>query len=118
MTPKITDPTLRTKKTQKIYVDYVTNKYDHHCIFCAKDDLIKEYEHWILVENKYPYDAIFSTHNMLAPKAHVTERTKLYKDEIEELDELLQELDYDMCILNKKKRRSIPQHYHLHLVKL
>jgi len=110
--------TLRSKKLEKIYQDYLKNDYDYKCIFCSRDMIIEEFNHWILLKNKFPYNKVFKNHCLLSPKAHIKEFKDLYKDEITELNELLEELDYDMCILNKKKKRSVPEHFHYHLVKI
>ena len=112
------DPTLRTKKGQQIYVDYLKNEYDNVCIFCKRDLLIEEFKYWVLVKNRFPYSNVFKNHRMLASKAHVTNYNELEAEAKLELEELLAELDYDMCIINKKNKRSIPLHYHRHLVTL
>jgi len=108
---------LRTKKTQKKYTEYLEKGYDGACIFCKRQKMVKEFDFWILTKNEFPYDEIAEKHTMLAPKRHIEEENELNQQEREDLSQLLLELDYDMCILNKKKKRSIPEHYHLHLLK-
>lgn len=108
--------TLRTKKTQKEYMAYLEEQYDQSCIFCAKDMLIKEYDLWILVKNKFPYDKVFKDHYMLATKRHVEELYQLTDEEHQELDKLFDIIPHNQAILNRRSDRSIPRHFHLHLV--
>ena len=108
--------TLRTKETQKQYMDYLKNTYKGNCIFCDKELLEKEFEYWIIIKNKFPYDKVFCNHRLLATKRHVTE--EINNKERKELKKILAEEEYNHCILNKKQYRSIPQHFHYHLVDL
>lgn len=108
--------TLRITKTQKEYMSYLENGFDGHCIFCAKDLLIEEYEYWVLLKNKFPYDKCYKNHCLLATKRHISELYELTEEEHKELDKLFDIIPHNQAILNKRSDRSIPRHFHWHLV--
>lgn len=110
--------TLRKTESEKIYEEYKKNKYDGVCIFCKREGLIAEFQKWVLIENKFPYDRIAERHELLALKRHVANANELSKKELEELLWLESFLEYDMMILNKKRCRTLPNHLHFHLLKL
>lgn len=115
-TTKLNQNTLRTSKTQKEYMSFLQANYDGKCIFCARDLLVKEYKYWILVKNRFPYDRVYEKHCMLATKRHVEELYELTHDEHMELDTLFDEIEHNQVILNRRANRSIPRHFHVHLV--
>ena len=97
---------------------YLKTQYNGECIFCEaalRGTILRVYEHWIVIRNQFPYDKCFKNHRLLATKRHVTEA--LNQAEREELEHhILLVEDYNQCILNKKEDRSIPLHFHYHLV--
>lgn len=113
---KLNQKTLRTPKTQKKYMDYLSNDYTGNCIFCAKELLVKEYKYWLLIKNRFPYDKVYTNHLLLAPKRHVAELYEITEAEHQELDKLFDEIPHNQVILNKRADRSIPRHFHFHLV--
>ena len=115
-TSKLNQTTLRTEKMQKEYMRYLDAHYDGKCIFCARDMLVKEYEYWVLVKNRFPYDRVYKNHLMLATKRHVEELYELTEEEHAELDKLFDEIPHNQAILNRRADRSVPRHFHLHLV--
>jgi len=79
---------------------------------------IEKFEHWRIITNKYPYDAVALVHEMIIPIRHCVEK-ELNEAEIAEYTELKQ------SVLNQKyshifealpKSKSIPGHHHLHLI--
>lgn len=108
---------LRTSKDEKIYQEFLKD-WVPKCIYCEQELLIQKYKYWILLDNKFPYSAIARTHLMLASKRHIVEQGELTLDEISELYDLLDKLEYDMVIMNKKRNRSVPSHFHFHIIRL
>lgn len=45
--------------------------------------VVKEFKHWVIVQNQYPYDAVAEVHHLLAPRVHVPETDDL--DDVKEL---------------------------------
>ena len=108
---------LRTTKTAKQYERHRrSGAMDHVCMLCKKLSK-KKLKHWKIVVNDFPYDKIAERHDMIVPKRHVKEE-ELTAGELAELRELkktvLQRYDYTLEATHKLK--SIPDHFHLHLL--
>jgi len=111
--------TLRTPETQKRYMEYFKNEYDGHCIYCAKELLIKEYEHWVIIDNKFPYDKIYGKHHQLAPKRHVEFEYELTEEERAEKHVIINKYEvgnYEAMRENFPDGKSLPEHLHYHLL--
>jgi len=110
----------RTKKTQAKYDKYLKEKFDFRCICCLQDMKIAEYKHWVLLKNKFPYDAVYKNHNMLVVKRHIktlSEQTPEEQAEFNKIvDEKKDEAKHQLLMLNAEVRRTIPEHLHFHLV--
>lgn len=78
---------------------------------------IKEWQHWALITNIFPYDAAFSVNHMLIPKRVVSEEA-LSTPERQELQTILRELSsqYDCQMTNFVSKQSVKDHYHIHLL--
>jgi diadenosine tetraphosphate (Ap4A) HIT family hydrolase len=77
------------------------------------------YIHWRVVENIYPYDAVAEKHDMLVTKRHLSNDTELTSEEQEELSRLKATYlndSYTFILEALPKSKSIPGHYHLHLI--
>jgi hypothetical protein len=87
-----------------------------------KEPPIKEFTHWVILENQFPYDAIAIVSHMLATRRNVPLDWKLLnKEEIEEFNELQETYlkeQYDVLWENLPKGQTIPGHFHLHLLVL
>ena len=81
------------------------------------EEPMKNWLHWRLIKNKFPYNAVFKTHHMLIPIREVPKH-HLSKSELEELDSILIECSetYDCMLVNFSKKQSIKNHYHIHLL--
>ncbi len=108
---------LRTAKTNTDYTKWRnTNTSSDGCVLCQKISL-REFTHWRLIANDFPYDRIVDKHDMLVTKIHKTE-AELSKEEQIELFNLKQhELNdtYEYIIEPLLSIKSIPDHFHLHL---
>lgn len=83
----------------------------------TKEKPLKEWKHWYLLPNMFPYSAAFSIHHMLLPK-RVIPRSHLNGAERGELDTILDELEssYDTIMMNFQTKQSIRHHFHIHLL--
>lgn len=76
---------------------------------------------WVVVENQFPYDKIAKTHHMLVPLRAFTEDIDMTQDERDELAAIKRRVAdeklYDVIMENVMHRRTVPTHYHLHLIK-
>lgn len=108
----------RTPETQAKYDAYqAEGNLARGCVLCERES-IREFGHWRIIENIFPYDKIAKTHHMAIPKRHVKEH-ELSDGELEELrviKETCFHTDYDFMIEATYKAKSIPAHFHLHLI--
>ncbi len=100
-------------------------KYDAHMsgteiIPDDPDELIKDFVHWKIIKNKFPYDAIFSTHHMIVSKRIFSSTEEATAEETAEYLEIKQQLNnegfYDLLLENFHKNQSKPKHCHIHLL--
>ena len=92
------------------------------CSLCDKERsaTLKTYRYWKIVNNLFPWDRIAKIQHMLLPKRHVPYQ-KLNKKEKQELEKLkggYVEHHYDIMAEATHRKKSIPEHYHLHLIVL
>jgi len=85
---------------------------------------IKIFKYWKILKNDFPYDRIAKVHDLLVPKRHETE-DKLTKKELEELklikDKYVNDKNkhkYTFIMEVTKLGKTIPSHFHLHLLGL
>lgn len=111
-------PTLRTAKTEKIYAEHKKNGgLSNGCPLCL-ESAIKEFKYWRIIDNKFPYDKIAEVHHMITPKRHVAEGS-LDEEEKEELYKIKTTYvakNYDFIIEASPRLKTIPAHFHLHLI--
>lgn len=94
-----------------------SGQMDPHCALCGEREVVKTFTHWKIIVNDFPYDQIAQTHHMIIPIAHVTEEDippeawQEFKDIKRDYIQL-----YDIIIESTSRMKSIPQHYHLHLI--
>lgn len=115
--------TLRSDETQIKYEQYLLNKPKDNCPFCElKRDIIKEYNYWIIMENKFPLDEFWVVSHILAPKEHVKEFHLLSGIAQMEFKKIKKYLNnnkyYDHIMEDLPRNRTIPKHFHYHLLKL
>ena len=110
---------MRTAKEEKEYQQWRIRNDKNYCPFCRKDLLIKEYEFWIILENRFPYKNT-EKHHLLAPKRHLKRKEYLTADEAKELEKIERELEksseFSYIRLNFPHEQSIPGHLHYHLI--
>lgn len=107
----------RTKEGNAQYDAYrATGVLEKSCVLCERESL-HEFTLWRIIENRFPYDRIASVHHMLVPKRHTSEG-ELTDDERRELYEIKQNSleEYQFIIEPTPHVKSIPAHFHLHLV--
>ena len=87
------------------------------CPLCSAPSIV-EYEYWRIISNKYPYDAVAKVHHMILPKAHGPE-SELSTEAVAELYRLKTEVlgkEYSHLFEALPGAKSIPGHFHLHLM--
>jgi len=109
----------RTEETQLLYQTerQADVKSGNVCPLCNTKSII-EFDHWRIIPNRYPYDAIAKQHDMLIPLRH-TSGDDLSEDELTELNSLKHTVindKYKYVMESLPKQKSIPGHWHLHLI--
>lgn len=110
--------TLRTRETEAHYTKLkAEGVLSHGCTLCLSPS-IKEFGEWRIVENRFPYDLIADTHHMILPRRHATweELTESELKEYEEIKDTYMQETYEFFIEPVNRQRSIPDHWHLHLI--
>ncbi|MCA9358443.1 hypothetical protein KC902_04245 [Candidatus Kaiserbacteria bacterium] len=112
----------RTLHTHNAYAEAIeSGEYNDpsFCHICEAPSVI-EFEHWRIIQNKFPYDEIARRHDMIVPKVHKKEED-LTAIELQELRELkIGHINdtYQMLMESVPKNKSLPQHFHLHLLQI
>ncbi len=80
--------------------------------------VLQEFDCWLLIANRFPYDGIFKQHDMLIPKRDFATYAKANAMEKMELREIIDSdvcEPYDLVFENFMSRRSNRDLYHIHL---
>jgi hypothetical protein len=106
-----------TESEEKFQAFRKTIPADAPCAICEKD-AIRSFKLWKIVPNSFPYDKIASIHHMVVPLRHVAEEG-LNEEELAEFKEIKEKVlhtEYEYIIEATFKKKSIPAHFHLHLL--
>lgn len=109
--------TFRSKEAQEIYDLYRKGGGLDECPMCNEKPL-EQFTLWKVMANAFPYDRIARSHHMLVPKRHVRE-SELTPEELSEFITLKNSVlngRYDYFLEATDLTKTIPGHYHLHLV--
>ena len=88
-----------------------------HCALCDAKPL-KTFTLWKLIDNDFPYDLVATTHHMLVPLRHASD-SEVTKEEWIEYQQIKQSFvqpEYEYILEATNKRKSIPAHFHVHLL--
>lgn len=108
----------RTPEQQAKYETYkAAGNLAKGCVLCERESL-HEFGHWRIIDNMFPYDRVAKDHHMIIPKKHALE-SELSDAEKMELKNIKAEYlsqNYDFIIEAMPKNKSIPEHFHIHLI--
>ena len=111
----------RTEATRQQMKEYVANHPDlGNPFFDWKERLVKEFDLWMIIENKFPYDLVAEVSHLLIPKRMFSHYEDMDQAEEEELFRIKQTIahDYHSILENFHPNRSITDHFHFHLLKV
>ena len=105
---------LRTEAGERKYAE---DKAKGELKALADEPSIVDWKHWRSIQNKYMYDTVLKEHHMLVPRRVFGTFQEVSLVEMVELLSILKDLDqqYDAVVLNTARRRSVPDHFHVHL---
>jgi hypothetical protein len=114
-------PGTRTKRMHERYQRYQKIHFRKGvCNLCdtIKSPSLKEFKYWRIVKNLFPWDRIALVQDMIIPKRH-TVYEKLTVKEKKELDRLKSGYINEKYVVIAEathRKKSIPDHFHLHLI--
>lgn len=117
--------TPRHTKTEEAYQDFKKELNGNQNLLESFDfdneNILREFEHWVIIENRFPYDRMARTNDMLVSKRPLQSRyngTQEEQDEYEAIMKLLAEEDfYDAYMENFPKIKSVKNYVHIHLIR-
>ena len=91
-----------------------------HVFDLSEEKIIKEFKHWVIIENRFPYDEMVATNHMLVSRRPIASHYESNEDEQAEYHTIIQTLCkegfYDALIENFPKVRSVTKFAHTHLI--
>lgn len=114
----------RQKETEAAYQkfrDGLRDTPEHLYSFNLQNEtVVREFDSWVIIENRFPYDRMTRTNHMLVSKRPLQSQYHGSQEEQEEYHRILQLLAeegfYDALIENFPKVKSVTKFAHTHLV--
>ncbi len=114
----------RRKKTQAIYDKFkgchAENPSALEVFNFQNEVVLHTFEHWIIIENRFPYDQIAKVNHMIVSKRPLQSHYNGTKAEQKEYRTIIMQLEkegfYDAYIENFSKVKSVKKFAHTHLV--
>lgn len=105
---------LRTKNSE---IMYGIAKEKGTLVALHEEESLFDFEHWMIVANRFPYDIALRVHHLLLPKRQVPAQGDLNPEELVELSHIMEQVqhNYDFVLSNFPRKQSIKTHFHLHL---
>jgi hypothetical protein len=105
------------KEEQKYATFRASGAMDKECVLCEKEP-VQFFEYWKIVTNDFPFDRVAARHDMLMPRRHTVEADLTPEEwrEFQQLKGTVLSDEYDYLIEATHKTKSIPHHFHLHLI--
>lgn len=121
----MTPPPPRSEGTEILYKKFKEEKQlagaDLHSFNLNDEIVIREFDHWLIIENRFPYDNMTSVNHMLVPKrvvANLSETSDQEQAEHLVIKKILtDEGYYDAVVENFPRSKSVTKHLHLHLIR-
>ena len=113
----------RTEKTRLAYQQEkaLMSSTDIKTFDLEKEEVLKRFDYWAVIPNKFPYDFVFGTHHLLVPIRCFAGPGDMFDYELVELVKIKEGFgiygEYDGFFENLPHKRSIPGHFHIHLMK-
>jgi hypothetical protein len=109
----------RTDETEIKYQEAIANGHlSEGCTLCKNETPKQEFNHWVIHSNIFPYDKVSELHDIIYPIRH-TNGDDLTNEELTELSKLKKgyiNINYQFLVEAMPKNKSIPGHFHLHLI--
>lgn len=87
----------------------------------TEEIIVREFDHWLIIENRFPYDNMTSVNHMLVPRRSFDDYYAAEDTERDEYHEIIKQLAaenyYDAIVENLPRSKSVSRHNHIHLVR-
>ena len=108
----------RTKEDQEAWAAFAaSNKDTGVCPLCVAESTLL-FTYWKIIPNTFPYSAVSVKHDMIVPLRHVKEH-ELTPEELAEFHTLKDGYindNYQYLLESTHKNKSVPAHFHPHLL--
>lgn len=106
----------RVPETDRKYQTYKATNPPEAMLADWKDRIVEEFTHWVIIENKFPWDRITEVHHLLVPKRRFARADDMNAEEEKEWKEIRRKVSktYDMFIENLTG--TLNHIYHPHLI--
>jgi hypothetical protein len=107
---------LRTDPTEKKYEAFLAERGSQGACPLCIDPSEREFTHWKILKNNFPYDRIAAVHDLIVPIRHVPEQ-EITPEEWAEYQQIKKDVlkkSYEYIL--EPVAHSIPGHFHLHLI--
>lgn len=114
----------RRKETEEAYQQFkqqaahnpdTLNTFDF-----AQETILREYEHWLIIKNRFPYDGMTRRNDLLVSRTPLETLYHAPAAQQEEYHRIIQELAqeglYDALIENFPRTKTVTRFVHIHLI--
>ncbi|MFT7506887.1 MAG: hypothetical protein ACI92I_000023 [Acidimicrobiales bacterium] len=116
--------TPRHTKTEQEYQEFKKNLNGDPALLESfnfdNEVVLREFEYWVIIKNRFPYDRMARTNDMLVSKQPLLNRYDATGDEQAEYETIIkllaEENFYDAHMENFPKTRSVKKYVHVHLI--
>jgi len=117
--------TPRHTKTEEAYQDFKNELNGDRALLESfnfdNETVLRNFTHWVIIENRFPYDRMARTNDMLVSKRPLQSRYDGTEEEQEEFDTIMKLLAkedfYDAHMENFPKIKSVKRYPHIHLIR-
>lgn len=117
--------TPRHPKTEKAYQEFKKEHTEDLSVLQSfnfdNETILREFEYWVLIENRFPYDRMARTNDMLVSKRPLQSHYDGTDAEQAEYDTIMKTLAaenfYDAYMENFPKIKSVKKFVHIHLIR-
>ena len=118
----ISPRSIETEQKYKAFKDLKRQVGEDLAEFKLEDEIVvREFDHWLIIENRFPYDNMTSVNHMLIPRRDFADLSEATGEEMVEHEAirnaLVTERYYDALVENFPRSKSVTRHVHLHLVR-
>lgn len=110
----------RSLQVETAYQEYAAHN-DVSQLSYSTNEILKSFEHWVIIPNKFPYDNIASLNHLLVSKEPLTSLCEASPEVKAEYESIIEKLSndnqYHALIQNFTQSTTVTKQFHVHLIK-